>query len=165
MSKIQNLIEAKGYELSQFDDELIEGYERLLKVGIELPSNVINPEICKGFFGVYSELIAEGDENLLVTLPYLRPGITFRHCRLITNAIKTNNLQLLNEYDKIFSNPNLSENKKHYLGQLASLGADYSELLPKSEEVIRQAKIALEAKRDRSKLKAKDLPLYNPTCH
>ena len=133
MKSIEERIKALGFNLKMFDEELLDGYSQLLQAGIEIPDNILNPNICTGFFGVYCLFIAEDNETeLLATIPYLRPGMTFMHCKQITKALNANNKELLKKYDIIFSNMEISKSKKISLAELAEMGAPYEHLLAAS---------------------------------
>jgi hypothetical protein len=145
MQNVEQLIEAKGYQISEFDDELLEGYQCLINANIVIPENIINPKIELGFFGVYAEFIADGSKDLEITLPYLNPGMTLMHCKLITEALNKNDDSLLKQYQKIFSDKELSKMQKLHFAELASWGEEYESFrtLPTDElkEVARQGYI------------------------
>lgn len=126
--KMQPRIESLGFQLKMFDEALFDGYEILDKAGVEIPDNFIHPGIDTGFFGVYCEFIAKGNTELTATMPYLRPGMTFMHCKQITKALNSGNQNLLAEYDKIFSNTKLTSSKKISMAELAEMGAPYEHL-------------------------------------
>ena len=70
MQNIEQEILAKNYQLSDFAEELLEGYQCLVNADVVIPENVFNPNIELGFFGVYAEFIASGDNELKQTLDY-----------------------------------------------------------------------------------------------
>ena len=156
MKSIESRILERGYELHQFDHELIEGYTTLMQAGIDIPDNLINPGICTGFFGVYCLFISEDhDSELRATIPYLRPGMSFMHCNQITEALKANNQDLLNKYDEIFSNPSISKHKKISMAKIAEVGAPYEHLFDASISDD-------EAKSERIKILNEKNPLTDP---
>lgn len=136
MQNIEQKIIAYGYQLSDFAEELLDGYQCLLNANIIIPENVLNPQIELGFFGVYAEFIAAGNKELEITLPYLQPGMSFRHCKLVSNALITENNTLLGEYVKIFTNEKLSKDQKIALAELAEAGERYEHLLSTSGEEL-----------------------------
>jgi len=137
---VKTIIENKGYSIDMFDDELLEGYQVLIKADIEIPNNLINPEINTGFFGIYSQLISEGSQDLKLTLPYLRPGMTFTHCKEVERTLeKENNNNLLSEFethDKLFSNPTITKKQKGIIASILARGGNFHHLLEKSDDEI-----------------------------
>lgn len=129
---IQNRIEKLGFKIEDFDIELLDGYKTLLAAKIDIPDNLLDPEISTGFFGMYCEFIADDETSeLKATIPYLRSGMSFLHCKQISKAIK-NNHGLLKAYDTIFSDKNMSKHKKYSLAVIAELGGVYEPLLSDS---------------------------------
>lgn len=138
MQNIEQEILAKNYQLSDFAEELLEGYQCLVNADVVIPENVFNPNIELGFFGVYAEFIASGDNELKQTLDYLQPGMSFRHCKLITNALEANDAALLEHYKTIFTNVVLNREQKIWLAELALHGEEYEHLLHLSGDELRE---------------------------
>ena len=140
MSNITNKINACGFSINDFSSEMLTGFEMLEEAGITITDNLINPKIeQRGFFGTLCLLIRDGDKNLESVLPYLRPGMRFRHCKLIELALTHNDTELLKKYDKIFLNDDLDYKKKFLLADMVRVGADISGLISDNIDNIRLA--------------------------
>jgi hypothetical protein len=128
--KMRSRIESLGFKVEMFANELFDGYKDLDDAGIQITDNLIHPGISTGFFGIYCQFIVnDPDTKLQPSLPYLRAGMTFLHCKKITDALEDNNYDLLSKYDEIFSNMKISSSKKNSMAELAKMNAPYQHLL------------------------------------
>lgn len=138
-------IEALGYQLEDFDDIHIEAFYYLGEVNVEITDNLIDPEIEKPFIATFAHIVQvnevneDGDKNLKLSLPYIRAGMDFRHINMISHAIKNNDSEMLQQLDEVFSNKEISQERKYDMGYLVKLGGEYKQFFNPAfsdEEVI-----------------------------
>lgn len=132
--KMKSRIEARGYTIDDFEIGHFEGFKDLDDAGIEITENLINPMIDGDFLAIYASMIARNpdDENCQAykpTLLYIHPGVNFNHANKIKQALETNNSEQLQKYIDIFTNSELSDNKKGTMANLVALNAPYEHLL------------------------------------
>lgn len=137
MQNLEQLIKESGYKLEDFNEFLIGGYNTLIEADIELPKNVISPNLDSAFFALLAGFIVSEGENPQL-LSYMHSGVSAIHIGLVKRALATNNTALLQKYNEIFSNDSLTKMQKFYMAEAIKFGYPHAGDLTLSEQELKE---------------------------